>query len=80
MMFAQTKQRQRYADVIIEIARADENRTRLSKNSADHFLDSGFAVTAGHTNYRDIETRAPMCCELPQRGSGVLEDQTRQRI
>ncbi len=79
-MFTQTKQRQRYADMIIKIARADVNRTRLSKNSANHFLDSGFAVTAGHTDHRDIKTRAPMCCELPQRGSGVLHDQTRQRI
>ena len=76
-MLAQAKQSQRYADMIIEIARTDVDRTCLRKNSANHFLDSGFAVTASHTNHRDIKTRAPMCCELPQRGSGVLHDQAR---
>jgi hypothetical protein len=56
MFVGQLQQRQRHADVIVQIAAG-----------ADQFLGRGLAVAAGHTDDGNVELPAPFTRECRQR-------------
>ncbi len=86
---AQTQQRQRQADVIVEVAgRRQYGSGRVaalafdtrSRNGSAHFLDRRFAVAAGHTDQRKIELPTPPRGQGAKPQSGVVNHQPGQVI
>ena len=50
MFPTQLQQRQRHADVVIEITLGCQRRASHPQDRGDHFLDGGFAVAAGQAD------------------------------
>ena len=77
---AQFQQRQRQADVVVEVALGRE-RVRLAEMLAqdrrDHLLDRGLAVGAGDGNERNVEMPTPIRREPPERKTRVFDDEKR---
>src|SRR5256885_13191735 len=77
----QSQQRQRQADVVVEIALGRE-RARLAEMLAqdrrDHFLHRGLAVGADDRYQRDVEAHAPMRGEPSERETRVFDDEKRK--
>ena len=59
MQGLQAHQRQRYADVIVEVAVGRQARAPAGQNRGRHALDGGLAVAAAHRHDRDGNIRAP---------------------
>ena len=82
MRRAQRQQRQRQADVVVEIAACCQHglvavmRTQARR---DHFLDCGLAVGTGHRNQWNMKLAAPVRSKCTQRDSGVFYRSDRQR-
>ena len=64
----QPQQRQRHADVVVQITFCREHRFCRTgfdaQDGGEHFLHGGFAVTAGHGDQGNVETIAPSGREL----------------
>ena len=60
MLRFQTKQRQRHADVIVEVAARGEAFTRFAENRRGHLLDRRLAVTSRDSDHRHRELCAPL--------------------
>ena len=72
MALLQFEQRQRHADVIVEITARSQCRTTLRENGGEHFFGAGLAVAAGDADQRRSEPMAPLPCGTLQRNQGVL--------
>ena len=77
---AQAQQRQRHADVVVEIAFGRQSRLRFPgpQNGRDHLRDRGFPVASGDGNQRQAELRTPAGGKLAQRQPGVSDFETGQ--
>ena len=75
----EAQQRQRHADVVVEIAARGETAARLSEDRGGHFLRGGLAVAAGDPDQRPAEGRAPAASRALERRLGVGHDDLRQR-
>ncbi len=81
----QLEQRQRHADVVVEVARCRQHRMLAEIRAQDggaHLLDGGLAIAAGDADQRDVEARAPVGGELAEgqpRVGDADQRQTRMR-
>ncbi len=74
MCGVQTEQRERQADVVVEIARRRETRVcadRGGEDRRDHFLDRRLAVAAGHGDERHAELAPPAARQRAERDARV---------
>jgi hypothetical protein len=75
MLRTQLEQRERHADVIVEIALRRKNGLiaprSSTQNGRQHLFDGGLAVTARDGDQRDVELRTPMRGELAQSDTGI---------
>ena len=75
---AQAEQRERHADVVVEIA---DGRQHLripggrAQDRGEHFLGGGLAVRAGDRDQRHGEAPAPRARQVAERAARVLRDQ-----
>ncbi len=67
----QLKQRQRHADMIVEIAFGGERLARTAQHRGDHVLGGGLAVAARHRDFGDAEARGIGLRQRQQRLSRV---------
>jgi hypothetical protein len=75
----QLKQRQRQADVVIQIALGGQHFGAAdAQNRRAHFLDRGLAIAAGQADQRNVETRAPVGGQRAQRQPRVGHREQRQ--
>ena len=79
MRGAQPKQRQRQADVVIEVAASGEHggAEGCLQNRGDHFLGRRLAVRASDGNDRQRELGAPGGCKVAEGEAGVIDDNGR---
>jgi hypothetical protein len=78
----QPDQRQRHADVVIQVAAGRQVLlgTELGgQDGRDHFLDRGLAIAAGDAYDRDVELAPPVRADLAERRAGIGHHQRRQR-
>ena len=75
----QAEQRQRHADVIVEIAFRDQAKAAHRQDGADHFLGGCLAVAAGHRDDRTREGAAPRAGACAQSAERVRDDNLRER-
>ena len=77
------EQRERHADVVIQVAGGGEHRLIAGvapQDCGEHFLHRGLAVGAGDGDEHRCEARAPVARELAKRALAVLHDDDRKRI
>ena len=78
---SQTEQRQRHADVVVQVAGGGQYRRFagvLAQDRGDHFLHRGLAVRAGDGDEDGRKARAPAARELAERALGIGDDDHRQ--
>ena len=78
----QTEQRERQADVVVEVARRREPRVfadRSREDRRDHLLDRRLAVAARDRDERHREALAPAVRQRTERGARVLYLDDRKR-
>ena len=74
MGIGEAQQRERHADVVVEIAACGKGRLLAhvgNQNGGDHFLDGGLAVAAGDGNERQAEACTPAGRQRAQRQPGI---------
>ena len=72
-------QRQRHADVVVQVAARDETRAGAAEDRARHLLDRRLAVAARDADDRASEIAAPGAREGRERRQRVAHDHLRQR-
>ena len=72
-------QRERHADVVVEVALRHETRTEVGQDRAGHFLDRRLAVAARDADHDAGERAAPGIRECGQTDQRVGDDDLRQR-
>jgi hypothetical protein len=79
---AHAKQRQRHADVVVEVSRGRKHRLLAgvaAQDRSQHFLHRGLAVRAGHGDKRGVKARAPVSRERAERKPRIVDHGHRQR-
>ena len=74
MRGGEAKQRQRQADIVVEVARGGVHGGGAGVGAQDgrhHFLDGGLAVGAGNADALHVEAGAPVCRQRTQRQAGI---------
>ena len=79
MRVLEPAQRERHADVVVQVALRHEARAELGQDRAGHFLDRRLAVAAGDADDDAGERTAPGIRECGQAGQRVGDDDLRQR-
>ncbi|MNN42299.1 hypothetical protein D3C81_1564700 [compost metagenome] len=79
MFRRQFEQGQRNAEVIIQVATGRQHCTARAQDARKHFLDRGLAAGTGNGCNGLGERGAVQRTELPQRLTGVADQQLRQR-
>ena len=76
---AQSEQRQRHADVVIQVALGREHLLDLaslrSQDRGNHFLHRGLAAAAGERHHGNGEAAAPVTGQLTQSKARILDNQ-----
>ena len=78
---AQTEQRERQADVVVEIAGGGKGvfgAPVLAQYRGDHFLHRGLAVRTGDGNERNVKAAAPVRGQAAKAAPGVSHHDARQ--
>ena len=75
----QAQQRQRHADVVVEVAARGQALAGLREDRGDHLLGGGLAVAAGHADQRAGELLAPGARGALERRLRVRHHDLRQR-
>ena len=79
VLAAQFQQRQRHADVVVEVALGRQHRSARGHHRGEQLLRRGLAVAAGHANDGQVEIRAPAGSELLQADQRVGHHDLRDR-
>ena len=79
MLDGQAQQRERHANVIVEIATCCKTAARRGQDRSGHLLCSRLAVAAGDPDERSVETRAPAACRARQGRLRVGDHDLRER-
>jgi len=74
----QPQQRQRHADVVVEIAAGGQTVTGLPEDRGRHLLGGGLAVAARHAHQWAAKVRAPVARGALERRLGIGHDDLRQ--
>ena len=80
MARVQTQQRQRHANVVVEVALSSQHRLGPvgAQHRCDHLRHRGLSIASSHGNQGQIELRSPAACQRAQSNARVLNDQPRQ--
>jgi hypothetical protein len=83
MRVTQPEQRQRQADLVVEVAARGQHRLRIAaevraQDRGAHFLDRGLAVAAGDAEQRNRKAGTPGGGQLAQRQARVVHHDQRQ--
>ena len=80
---AQPEQRERHADVVVEVSRRGEDRgaraAMRGEDRGEHFLHRGLAVAAGERDQWQREAAPPMRGQQAQREARIGDDHLRKQ-